>query len=503
MQHTLNSSIFEGKLETLGDERRREKRLRVRNDTLGLGSFREARRRSATPARLVKPFIAFKPFLSLSLASTCKSLASIWRAHAAAVLYPLLEAKTAGFNQALLAVRATSLVCHAFQANTLPPRPVSLHALGVHVRKPDIDELKQVRDLQHLARCVEHMYFRGYHRDQMHFSEDYDGLSDEERNRMGSRFHRAMYRVLFAGAALTRAYLEPLILAPVQGPPGLLDRLINLGWDETQDVGRPAQKDIEYLERFPVYDIEGGQEKWEPAFGDLASWLLDDIETTFTKVEPPSLYPPMGTRMGAEELGRLQEVNFFLAAYGHMMDKLFNEFLSHPDRDHGSESGRMPPPFSGRVRKVSVAMLGIFRPEEVSMPERVEDSSSCYLINEPLVLKEQGTPTSQDRQVLDCVSPWTADVRWVLEIVHRLSGRPNLRNGFPSPPPPLRFIEFVLAEFFKARFKDGLFDEGSVRHLQDYQYGFLQNHHLLRIMVATWLFAKDKASSLGYYRFHW
>ncbi len=40
----------------------------------------------------------------LSLASTCKFLASIWRTHAAAILYPLIKAKTAGFNQALLAV---------------------------------------------------------------------------------------------------------------------------------------------------------------------------------------------------------------------------------------------------------------------------------------------------------------------------------------------------------------------------------------------------------------
>ena len=40
----------------------------------------------------------------LSLASTCKHLASVWRTHTAPILHPLLEAKTADFNQALLAV---------------------------------------------------------------------------------------------------------------------------------------------------------------------------------------------------------------------------------------------------------------------------------------------------------------------------------------------------------------------------------------------------------------
>ena len=43
----------------------------------------------------------------LSLASACRSLASIWRTHAAAILCPLLEAQTAGFSQALLAVSLT------------------------------------------------------------------------------------------------------------------------------------------------------------------------------------------------------------------------------------------------------------------------------------------------------------------------------------------------------------------------------------------------------------
>lgn len=286
-----------------------------------------------------------------------------------------------------------------------------------------------------------------------------------------------MYRVLFAGAILTREYLEPLFLAPIQGPPGFLLRFFaSMSGRETHELNGLTQKDMEYLERFPVYDLEAGQEKWEPAFGDLASWLLDDIEATFINVEPAKR-PRLG--MGAEELGRLQEVAFFLAAYDHIMDKLFNQF--HPSSggdDDVSISDMIPPPFPGRVRKVSIAMFGIFRPEEVSTPERVEDSSTCYLVNKPLVREEQQTPTSQDD---DCLSPWTADTRLVLEILHKQSGRPNLRNGLPSPPPALRFIEFVLAKFFKVRFVDGVFDEDT-RHgrTETYEYGFLEDLDLFR-----------------------
>ena len=52
----------------------------------------------------------------LSLASTCKFLASVWRMHTAPILRPLLEANTPGFNQALLAVSCLLLLSrHRFR----------------------------------------------------------------------------------------------------------------------------------------------------------------------------------------------------------------------------------------------------------------------------------------------------------------------------------------------------------------------------------------------------
>ncbi len=410
-------------------------------------------------------------------------------------------------------VRATNLVCEAFQADRFPPGPeVFLRNSGPNVRKPDISELKQVRDLQHLARCVEHMHFRGSQVGDLHLSEDPFSscwhLKDGEHIRMRDRFHCAIYRALFAGAVLTREYLEPLFLAPTQGPPGFLGRFVTgLGGDE--DLMGLRQEDIEYLERFPVYDLEAGQEKWEPAFGDLASWLLDDIETTFTNVTPEC--PSREIGMDAEQLGRLQEVTFFHAASDHLIDKVFNEYLSHPTyEDDVSASGIIPPPFPGRVRKVSVAMFGIFRPEEVTMPAKVEDSSNYFLVNKPLERKQQPMPTTQDGRVPDgqTLTPWAADVRCVLQILHNQSGRPNLRDGYPSPPPALRFLDYLLAKFFKARFKcePGSFDGEERYYMEHYTLGFLTNLDLFRdrsIMSTTWFFAENKAQSLGYRRCYW
>lgn len=356
------------------------------------------------------------------------------------------------------------------------------------------------------------MYSRGKYPNQMHRLEDPGDIPEEERIRMSRRFHCAVYRVLFAGAVLAPAYLEPLFLAPAEGPPGFLRRLSDLRVDLAQNLDGLIQADIEYLERFPVYDLEAGQEMWEPAFGHLASRLFDDIENIFAKTETEEASKYSLQNISAGELARLQEITFFLAAYQHIMDKLFNTTRFQPlhpaadvfdiDIDISYMGPLLPPYIPGGKRKVTIVMFGMFRPEVVLMPETVEHSSRCYLVNEPLVPKEQWAPANQDGQVADYVSPCAVDIRWVLEIVHKRSGRPNLRNRCPSPPPPLRFIEFVLAKEFKTKFKDGLFDRvSSAYYKQNYLVGFLENANLFRddsIRFTTWLFAENEPPTLGY-----
>jgi hypothetical protein len=204
--------------------------------------------------------------------------------------------------------------------------------------------------------------------------------------------------VLFTGAVLALAYLEPLFLAPVEGPPGFLRRSSDLRVVEAQDFDGLTQADIEYLGRFPLYDLEAGQEMWEPAFGALASRLLDDMENTPTKTEPSqhSLQ-----NMGDGELARLQEITFFIAAYHHIMDKLFNTSRFHPADAFEIEIDIEPPYMPSPHRKVTIVMFGMFRPEVVSMPESVEHSSRCYLINEPVVPEKLSTPAIWDGQVAD------------------------------------------------------------------------------------------------------
>lgn len=207
--------------------------------------------------------------------------------------------------------------------------------------------------------------------------------------------------------------------------------------------------------------------------------------------------------MDAEQLGRLQEVTFFLAAYEHVMDKLFSRFLPRPGDDENSDVPP-PPPLEGPVRRVPVAMFGLFRPEVVWMPDRVEDAASAYLVNKPLVADQRALAPGEGAGGAG-PSPWAVDVAWMLDVLHQQSGRPNHRNRRPSPPPALRFIEFVLAEFFQVRFNcQYLFDFDSKYSFEDYTLGFLGDLELFgdrSIRCGTWLFEEDKARPALSYRF--
>lgn len=353
----------------------------------------------------------------------------------------------------------------------LPPHPFPLKELSGDIRKPTLEDLKQVFDLRHLARCVEEMYVD---KDHNRLRNDYRDPHDSAAA-MRERLHTSIYRVLFAGAVLTRPYLEPLFLAP----PDLLYRLHR----PTSDKPWLSPKGLEYLERFPVYRLEATDEEWEPVFGDLAQWLVDDAKSTATPVKyPPPRNPTRSPldHLNSDDRGCLQEVVFFLAAYEHMIDKFFNQNIVDTSDEEMEEGLTVPPPFPGDVRDVSTAMFGMFRPERVSMPAKVEDASRSCLLNYPL------GHYPRDNSVLPKVSPWNTDVRGLLGGIQGLFGRPNYRNGWPSPPPSLRFVEFVMRKFFQVGFRDEVFDEENCWYFRNYTLPFLDSFLLFGRRFFLW-----------------
>lgn len=56
-------------------------------------------------------------------------------------------------------MRATAIVLKTYQAGSLPPAVAVISSLSGKSHVPDLAELKEVLNIQHLVRCVEYMYF--------------------------------------------------------------------------------------------------------------------------------------------------------------------------------------------------------------------------------------------------------------------------------------------------------------------------------------------------------
>jgi hypothetical protein len=105
-----------------------------------------------------------------------------------------------------------------------------MHELSGKPRKPDWKESREVLNMQHLVRCVEHMSHNswedttnlfGYGMRNLHGREEPE---PEDADAFKDRFYGAMYRLLLAGAVLVGAYTEPFLRAREEGGMGFLGR---------------------------------------------------------------------------------------------------------------------------------------------------------------------------------------------------------------------------------------------------------------------------------------
>ncbi|KAK1749896.1 hypothetical protein QBC47DRAFT_426538 [Echria macrotheca] len=419
------------------------------------------------PEVLVLIFIKCSRFRDvLALSATCKHLDAVWRSNSTSIIWPIAQVDFRGFNQALVAVCSYGETKANVHSRAL---------ISGHIQKPNLQDLKDVLSLQHLVLCVEQMYTRWELRRVLDGPGEDADIPEDERTRMRDRFHQAMYRVLTCGAALARVYLEPFFLAAAEGPPGFLRRMNDLSWDRCGLPGHFTDDDVDYLRRFPAYDIEAADQRtWEPVFGHLANWLMADIETT-----PTAPVPPPGWRWlrgGAsapsfplDKLEILQDITSIVAAHEITLDRYFQRYLYSPGDEDLCEEDRIPPPFPGAVRKIPAVMFGIFRPEEISVPDRVADASRCYLVTRPLPPKKKDKKdVPQSCDILDssggteaaaaAPSPWAADVTKVLDLLDQRPRRGGPAWQWPLPPPALRFFQFLLRKNFNLVFNERLFD---------------------------------------------
>ncbi|KAK5657211.1 hypothetical protein OQA88_3269 [Cercophora sp. LCS_1] len=355
----------------------------------------------------------------------------------------LIDARDVDERQATKTyMRATKVVRDALEAaGRLPPAPFPFKTLSGAVRKPDVHELRVVLDLRHFADCCLHMYRHWELQDSRGNSGRGWPPDDdpEHQKRAQLRFHRATYRALLAGAVLCRRFLEPLFLAPTDGPKDFL-----VPHFEPENRGYPVEpltpEDMSYFKRFAVYNPDASMEDLEPSFGPLARFLLDDIQmhsdSDHVKVTP-NRAKLFGTKepLDSRQLSCLQDIVGFIFGFQEISEKSFK--LGYDDNEENIYYGLVVPQIPQRARKVFVVQFGIFRPGRIYLPANVEDSSRCYLLTQRLDSSITSVPRAgcDIAGILDEIPDATGQTPSNMDPLYRLS-------------PLLRFPQFMLRAFY-------------------------------------------------------
>lgn len=176
-------------------------------------------------------------------------------------------------------VRATDSVLKAYRAGLLPPA-VAINSLSGNSKLPDLTELKEVLNMQHLVRYIEYIYFQfsisedsddnlfpdygrypaARRRFPGYLNEDIPGAKNATIDSFRDSFYRAMYRLLLAGAILARAYIAPLFEARQARDIGFFVKWGSGYWTEDVDTYEgdlyPVEADVAPIRQFPVYNFD-------------------------------------------------------------------------------------------------------------------------------------------------------------------------------------------------------------------------------------------------------
>jgi hypothetical protein len=366
---------------------------------------------------------------------------------------------------------------------------MAMDALSGKSTLPNLEELREVFNMQYLVRCIEYMYF--YSEELHHGSQNPKNLFEEmkygaypsERRRFPhclkegipgaenatietfrDAFYRAMYRLLITGAVLAGVYMEPLFRAREEGNDGFLARN-GYCWfqderiDEYMAVGSSElvgheDEDRLFLRQCPPYNFDivdwSEQGKWkngeyEAIFGPFASWIVADGRKRQRILQSSSISIEPDWAENSEDIGAVRELMLLMVAYDHFQSKFENETRDHTG--HG-------PAYLDKAgnRRVSIVRFGVFQVEEVTMPTSVEELRENYLI-------ANFHPALEGSAGADI--PYQFDVWYATTGI--LDGRAkrweynrwNREN--PGPPPMLELWHFALRRYLNLGFKRGTF----------------------------------------------
>lgn len=341
------------------------------------------------------------------------------------------------------------------------------HVLDCLPSIPTILELKAALAINDLAATKEVIFYAQH----TPVAQDQD-LPDaretrpEEPSRMiewSRHVRKAIYRTLIAGAALSGAYIEPLFKASPA-----------LGLRHVGNDGPLSSVQLRFLERFAVCNMAAAPEAEEAIFEPFGAWLLESILSDkqareamadrfrsgygrARRCQSLSSCPVSLVGGGSHSDAHLVvwEVMKMVWAFDHAKDAKYA--IAHAAAIPHLSPPSSPVPNEGQAGEVRqsasrtalVALFGVFRPEEVHLPERPAISWWSAQSELQAHLDASKTTAPRSRYISTGGSP-TAFYYWI----YAQSGRPNCIRGTADPVAPLtfKFFEYFLRRYLKLRF---------------------------------------------------
>lgn len=361
-------------------------------------------------------------------------------------------------------------------------------------KKPSLEELRLVFDLQHLAMCVKSLYWKG-----ICLPEDWQGHAFDIFDSTApmnlpepvewdasyrENFHRAIYKALLAGAVLTPPHLrlfsdaepgQPFCLRPdfpkslaeyavAQGP--LVDSFLYDPEDgDEQFETLLAQDAIRYLQTLPAFNPAATLAEQDQLYGPLASFLMrmsasdlplsavgkHDSAPAYVRNSWNSILETyIGNGSPEEAIFQWEEVRRMLCAFELMSRCICNEdgWVAHLRSCETEFPVRQVRP--GWAGSTWIILLDVYRPEQIQMPA---DPSDC---DRKLVSLSSSAVDDVEPRSVSAGSAQgllkTLDVVYLKECLYSRSGIPNRDSDLiPFTPPHLKLFDFILRHHFGQR----------------------------------------------------
>ncbi|KAJ6783331.1 hypothetical protein PWT90_08682 [Aphanocladium album] len=408
-----------------------------------------------------------------TMASSCKQLYELWTAHGAAVLWTIWKKEVPALEEALLSLRVAQFV-HNCEARKEPlPHSIIVSEFDGRCKKPTLSELGNVWG-QHLIaakvcaqieRCCD--FYPG---------DAYPSLEHPDHvEECTERIHKAIYRVLIAGAALAGVYNAPRYTSNPIDP-------------STALTAEQRQK----LMECPAFNMVSSDSDDDDMFGPFATWLCDSILADSKARHDMAQRHERKTGRGLccvrnqeieDHLDRIdgedEEINLREC---HLLD---SNGLSHSDTHlvtwqvmqmlhvhqrlnstiKESPNVTPPPGDPSAYRKIPIVFFGEFCAREVCFTRiTVHDRKVEHVVVRPAAYR-----IADKRRIHYSEAQGQDHWGTVLNWVNYSSGQPNTYIDTNQPTTPLgwKLFDYLLRRFARVRFPPDYFQEEWSQHWRD------------------------------------